>query len=141
MSNCTRTSLSVLAMASLLASCASAAQLGDDAIRVSSFGRVQATPFTDVIKQEECRETLLRAVGFTHQSLAITEGVQIKQAYHCEAERIVARVNLKNLTGAPMQCVARTEDAEFAARVGPYGLASFEYSFVHGANHTCFELG
>lgn len=141
MTNRPQTSLSVLVMAGFLASCTSAAQLGDDAIRVSSFGRVQATPFMDVIKQEECRETLLRAVGFTHQSLGVTEGVQIKQVYHCEAERIVARVNLKNLTGAPMQCVAQTEDAEFAAQVGPYGLAAFEYSFARGAHYSCFELG
>jgi len=137
----TTSSFSLLTLAGILAGCSSAAQFGDDAIRVSSFGRVQATPFMDVVNEEACRENLLRAVGFTHQTMAVTDGVQVSQTYQCHAERIVAQVNLKNLTGVPMQCVAQTEESEFGANVGPYGFASFEYSFVRGTNHSCFELG
>ena len=136
-----QTSLAVLLLVGPLASCTSAARLTDEALRTGSFGRIQATPFMDVIHEQNCRETLLRTVGFTKQTLAVTEGVQVSQVYHCRAERIVAKVNLKNLTGAEMQCVARTEDSETGARIGPYGVANFEYSFARGASHSCFNIG
>ena len=129
-----------VSMTMALASCSTAAQLTDDAIQRASFGRIDATPFTDIIEVEKCRDRLARAVGFTHQSTAVMNGVHVTQVYHCKAERVVSRVNLKNLNGHPMQCVAQTEDQQVGAQMGPYGVAHFEYSYAEHASQTCFSI-
>lgn len=137
----TMNGLIAIALAGAMGGCATAAKLGDDAIREGSFGRIQATPFMDVVNERSCKTALDHAMGFSKQSLAVVNGVQVKQAYHCEAERVVARVSLKNLTATPMQCVADTDLAQSGVRVGPYGVAQYEYAYVQVASHTCFGLG
>lgn len=117
--------------------CTNAAQFGDGAIRKASFGRVQATPFMDFVNTEQCRESLTQAVGFTHQTQTVTEGVQIVQSFECDADRMIAHVTLKNLNAYTMQCIARTEEGEFAAVVEPFGFARFDYTFRHSSSHAC----
>ncbi|MEL6859725.1 MAG: hypothetical protein AAFO74_15155 [Pseudomonadota bacterium] len=123
----------------ILSGCNSAAQLSEHALQRASFGRINATPFTDLLEGEKCRDRLEHAVGFTQQSIAVKNGVQVTQDYHCKAERIVSRVNLKNLNGHAMHCMAQTEDNEVGVTVGPYGMAHFEYSFAERASQMCFE--
>ncbi|MEM9178715.1 MAG: hypothetical protein AAGA89_03350 [Pseudomonadota bacterium] len=132
--------LSSLAIAGLTA-CAGAAQFGDDALRTTSLGRIQATPFMDFVHTEQCRDTLTQAIGFTHQTQTVTNGVQIVQSFQCDAENIVARVSLKNLNAYAMQCVTRTEDGEHASVVEPFGFARFEYAFQQSSSHACASLG
>lgn len=124
-------------MLSMAMGCTNAAQFGDGAIRKASFGRVQATPFMDFVNTEQCRESLTQAVGFTHQTQTVTEGVQIVQSFECDADRMIAHVTLKNLNAYTMQCIARTEEGEFAAVVEPFGFASFDYTFRHSSSHAC----
>ncbi|MEM7330006.1 MAG: hypothetical protein AAF437_14790 [Pseudomonadota bacterium] len=124
-----------------LAACTSAAKFGDTAIRTGSLGRVQATPFMDFVNTEQCRDTLTQAIGFTHQTQTVTNGVQIVQSFQCDADHIVARVSLKNLNAYTMQCVTRTEDGEHASVVEPFGFARFEYAFQQSSSHACAITG
>ncbi|MEM6555936.1 MAG: hypothetical protein AAF642_08685 [Pseudomonadota bacterium] len=132
--------LSGLAIMGLTA-CVGAAQFGDDALRTTSLGRIQATPFMDFVDTEQCRETLTQAIGFTHQTQTVTNGVQIVQSFQCSADNIVARVSLKNLNPYTMQCVTRTEDGEHASVVEPFGFARFEYGFQQSSSHACATIG
>ncbi|MEL7031222.1 MAG: hypothetical protein AAGL97_10620 [Pseudomonadota bacterium] len=132
--------LSVLAFVGA-AACAGAAKFGDDALRTTSLGRVQATPFMDFVHTEQCRETLTQAIGFTHETRTVTNGVQIVQSFQCNADNIVARVSLKNLNPHAMQCVTRTEDGEHASVVEPFGFARLEYAFQQSSSHACATVG
>lgn len=134
------TLLSVCAIA-VLPGCIGAAKFGDDALRTTSLGRVQATPFMDFVHTEQCRETLTRAIGFTHETRTVTNGVQIVQSFQCNADNIVARVSLKNLNPYTMQCVTRTEDGEHASVVEPFGFARLEYAFRQSSSHACATVG
>lgn len=125
----------------VLTACVGAAQFGDQAIRTTSLGRVQATPFMDFVHTEQCRDTLTQAIGFTHQTQTVTEGVQIVQSFQCDADSIIARVSLKNLNPYTMQCVTRTESGEHASVVEPFGFARFEYAFQHSSSHACATIG
>jgi hypothetical protein len=130
-----------LATLSLLCGCTNAAKLGDGTLRKASFGRVQATPFMDFVNTEACRDSLTQAIGFTHKTQTVTRGVQIVQVFECEADRVIAHVTLKNLNAYTMQCIARTEEGEFAAIVEPYGFARFDYAFRQSSSHACAEIG
>ena len=132
--------LTVSALTALTA-CVGAAQFGDKALRTTSLGRIEATPFMDFVHTEQCRETLTQAIGFTHQTQTVTNGVQIVQSFQCSADDIIARVSLKNLNPYTMQCVTRTEDGERAAVVEPFGFARFEYAFQQSSSHACVMLG
>lgn len=123
--------------AGFLASCASAAQFGDTAIRTSSLGRIQSTPFMDNVQAKQCQDTLTRTIGFTHRTQNVTNGVHITQDYRCDADRVIAHVSLKNLNPYAMQCVARTEDAEHGSLIEPFGFARFEYAFHFSTSHSC----
>ena len=133
----TRSSLIVLISLGFLGSCASAAHFGDSAIRTTTLGRIQATPFMDFIDTETCRETLTQTIGFTHQTQSVTNGVHVTQAFQCDADHVLASVSLKNLNPYPMHCVARTEGAEHGSVVEPYGFARFEYAFRNSTSHSC----
>lgn len=136
-----RTSLSSIIGLAGLTACVGAAQFGDDTLRTTSLGRIQATPFMDFVHTEQCRETLTQAIGFTHQTQTVANGVQIVQSFQCNAADIVARVSLKNLNPYTMQCVTRTEDGEHASVVEPFGFARFEYAFQQSSSHACATIG
>ena len=137
----TRTFFLGLAALSVLGGCTNAAKLGDSTLRKASFGRVQATPFMDFVNTETCRDSLTQAIGFTHQTQTVTHGVQIVQAFECEADLVIAHVTLKNLNAYTMQCIARTEEGEFAAVVEPYGFARLDYAFRQSSSHACAVVG
>ena len=136
-----RPSLTIFVSIGLLSSCASAAQFGDGAIRTSTLGRVQATPFMDLVDTQACRDALTQSIGFTHKTQSVTNGVHITQAYRCDADRVLASVSLKNLNPHPMKCVARTEEFEHGSVVEPYGFARFEYAFRTATSHNCVTIG
>lgn len=125
----------------LISACAGSAQFGDDAIRKASLGRIQVTPFMDHVNTEQCRAALTQAIGFTHKTHAVTNGVQIVQSFQCDSDQIIAQVSLKNLNSYTMQCVTRTEDGEHASVVEPFGFARFNYAFHHSSSHACATLG
>lgn len=125
---------------SLLAGCATSARIGDDVLRKSSFGRVQATPFSDMIAADECRDSLTRTLGFKHQTLSVSNGVQVTQDYRCEAETVIATVSLRNRNRHPVVCIAQTDKGEHSAYVGASGVAHFEYAYRHSASHKCFQV-
>ena len=135
------TTLTMLASLIFASSCASAAQFGDDAIRKTSFGRIQATPFMDYVNTEDCRNSLTQAIGFTHQTQTVINGVQVVQSFECRSDEVIARVTLKNLNAFSMQCVTRTEDGEHASVVEPFGFARLEYAFQHSSSHACASIG
>ena len=130
-----------LAVTGLVSGCISAAQFGDDSLRKGSFGRIQATPFMDFVNTEQCRDSLTQAIGFTHQTRSVTNGVQIVQAFECQADHIRANVTLKNLNAYSMQCITRTEDGEYASIVEPLGFARFDYAFQQSSSHACASIG
>ena len=136
-----RASLITFLSIGVLASCTSAAQFGDGAIRTSTLGRIQATPFMDVVDTEACRKALTQTIGFPHKTQSVTNGVHVTQAYRCDADRVLASVSLKNLNPYPMKCVARTEDAQHGSVVEPYGFARFEYAFRTATSHNCVTIG
>ena len=135
------TKLTIAASIFVTSSCTGAARFGDDAIRKTSFGRIQATPFMDFVNTEECRSALTQAIGFTHQTQTVTNGVQVVQSFECDADEVIARVTLKNLNAYSMQCVTRTEDGEHASVVEPFGFARLEYAFHHSSSHACASIG
>lgn len=136
-----RASLITLFSIGLFSGCTSAAQFGDGAIRTSTLGRIQATPFMDVVDTEACRKSLTQSIGFTHKTQSVSNGVHVTQAYRCDADRVLASVSLKNMNAYPMQCVARTEDAEHGSVVEPYGFARFDYAFRTATSHSCVTIG
>jgi len=135
------TTLIALISIGFLSSCASAAQLGDSAIRASTLGQVQATPFMDLVDTEACRESLTRTIGFTHRTQSVSNGVHVTQAFQCDGDRVLASVSLKNLNPYPVQCVARTEDSEHGSVVEPYGFARFDYAFRDASSYSCAMIG
>jgi len=122
--------LKLCAGLSLLSACATAASTGDDAIRIASFGRIQATPFTDTLETRDCREALDATYGFSRESRGMKNGVFIVQTYDCEADRVVARVSLKNYSERPMSCFAETDTGRHDVTMAPGSLGFFEYSFA-----------
>ena len=123
-----------------LAGCETTASLGDEALRRASFDRFQGAPLTDQLDAKACRASRDQTFGFPRSSLEVKNGVQVSQAYDCDGKSVIAKVSLKNLNGYPMYCAAFTESAEAGARVGPYGVAVFEYSFLESQNYDCFEV-
>lgn len=120
-----------------LTGCETASEMGDDALRTLSNGRIQATPFMDARDKKECREALVQALGFPKESRAMKNGVMVVQTFDCEAERIVAKVSLTNHNQAPMFCFAETEDALAGVRVAPQAVSYFEYSYTQSAYQDC----
>jgi len=57
-------------------------------------------------------------------------GVFIVQTYDCEADRVVARVSLKNYSERPMSCFAETDTGRHDVTMAPGSLGFFEYSFA-----------
>ena len=121
----------------LLASCETAAVIGDDALRTVSRGQIQATPFMDARDKKECRAALVQALGFPMESRAMKNGVMVVQTFDCEAERVVAKVSLTNHNPTPMFCFAETEVALEGVRVAPRGVSYFEYSYAQSAYQDC----
>lgn len=115
---------------SLLSACATAASTGDGAIRIASFGRIQATPFTDTLDTRDCREALDATYGFARESRDMKNGVFIVQTYDCAADRVVARVSLNNYTEHPMSCFAATDTGRQGVTMAPGSPGFFEYSFA-----------
>ena len=126
------------ALGIVLAGCETAAGMSEEAVRLASFNRIQATPFTDRYEAKDCRESLDQMFGFPRTSLDVKHGVQISQAYSCEGESVIAQVTLKNLNDQPMYCAAFTESSETGAWVGPHGVALFEYAFTKTRSYDCF---
>ena len=123
--------LSLGAGLSFFSACTTAASAGDGAIRMASFGRVQATPFTDTLDTRDCREALDATYGFSRESRGMKSGVFVVQTYDCEADRVVARVSLNNYTEHAMSCFAETDTGRHGATMAPGAPGFFEYSFAH----------
>lgn len=123
----------------ILSGCAAAAGLSEDAVRVASFNRIQATPFTDRMDAKACQAALDEVFGFPRTSLDVKHGVRISQAYACEGSKVTAKVRLKNLNDFPMYCSAMTEASEAGTWVGPHGVAFFEYAFTETRDYDCFR--
>lgn len=130
-------SLPVFAGTLFLTGCETAGGLGDDAIRLATYGRVQATPFADVQETKACRESLSQSLGFPRESRAMKNGVLVVQSYDCKADRIIATVSLTNRSSEPMFCFAETEDTVAGVHVAPGGISRFEYSYTESAYQNC----
>lgn len=120
-----------------MTACATAASVGDGAIRVASIGRVQATPFSDILEAKDCRAALTATYGYARESRAMKNGVFVVQTYDCAADGITARVSLNNYTSDPMFCFASTENAMPGIWVAPQSVGFFEYSFAETAYQDC----
>lgn len=125
----------------ILTGCETAAGMTEDAVRFGSFNRIQATPFTDRFDAKDCNASLDQMFGFPRSSLDVKHGVQVSQAYSCDGSTVIAKVSLKNLNDHAMYCGAITESSEAGTRVGPRGVAFFEYAFSESRNYDCFEEG
>lgn len=125
------------AMMMTLSACETAAEFGDDALRVGSRGHIQATPFMDAIHAKSCRDSLTETLGFPKQSRAMKNGVMVVQNFDCEAERVIAKVSLTNRSDAPMYCFAETETNISGVYLPPMGVGFFEYSFTDSAWQDC----
>lgn len=123
----------------LLSGCAATAGISEDAIRLASLNRIQATPFTDRLDAKNCQAALDQAFGFPRSSLDVKRGVRVSQVYSCEGSNVIAKVSLKNLNDHPMYCGAVTESSEAGTWVGPQGVAFFEYAFAETRNYDCFQ--
>ena len=132
-----RTGICTLLIAIALPACETAAGLGDDAIRMATYGRIQATPFTDAQNKKTCQAALVQALGFPKESRAMRNGVMVVQSYDCKAERVVAKVSLTNHTSEPMFCFAETEGEVAGVLVAPRGVSYFEYSYSNSAYQDC----
>ena len=130
-------SASMAAMFVGLSGCESVAEFGDDAIRVGSYGHIQATPFMDAIHAKSCRDSLTQSLGFPKESRAMKNGVMVVQNFECKAERVVAKVSLTNRSEAPMYCFAETENSVSGVYLPPLGVGFFEYSFTDSAWQDC----
>lgn len=120
-----------------LSACSTAASVGDETLRRASLGRIQASPFTDIVETQNCRDTLDAAYGFTRESRAMKNGVFVVQTYDCQANRIVASVSLNNYTADPVYCFAETEDGIDGVSVAPKAIGYFEYSYTVQAYQAC----
>ena len=129
----------VFAFGIILSGCTTAADMSENAIRLASFNRIQATPFTDRVEAKDCQASLDEVFGFPRTSLDVKRGVRVSQAYSCEGRNVVSRVSLKNLNDHPMYCGALTESSEAGTWVGPQGVAFFEYAFAETRTYDCFE--
>lgn len=125
------------AMLMTLSACETAAEFGDDALRVGSRGHIQATPFMDAINAKSCRENLTQSLGFPRESRAMKNGVMVVQNFDCEAERVIAKVSLTNRSNDPMYCFAETETSISGTYLPPMGVGFFEYSFTDSAWQDC----
>ena len=123
----------------LLSGCATAAGLSEDAVRLASFNRIHATPFTDHLNAKGCQAALDQVFGFPRSSLDVKHGVRVAQAYSCDGSTVIAKVRLMNLNDYPMYCGAITESSEAGTWVGPHGVAFFEYAFTENRNYDCFR--
>lgn len=123
----------------ILSGCATAAGLSEDVVRIASFNRIQATPFTDRIDAKDCQAALDQVFGFPRTSLDVKRGVRVSQAYSCDGSTVIAKVRLNNLNDYPMYCGAMTESEETGTWVGPQGVAFFEYAFTESRNYDCFR--
>ena len=121
----------------LLSGCSTAANIGDDALRVASVGRVQATPFADILHGNDCRAGLDTAYGFPRESRGMKNGVFVVQSFSCRGDRINAKVSLTNHSGEPMYCFAQTETAQPGVWVAPQSAGFFEYTYADRAYHDC----
>ena len=122
---------------SAVVACASSASLGDQAINYASFGRIQSTPFTDIIDGRTCRDALKRSLGFTTQTRTMRNGVYFLQDFRCRGDEVHVRASLQNTTADPMLCYAQTESAAQGTWIGPNGMAFFEYAFTSSADYNC----
>ena len=125
----------------LLSACATAASAGDEAIRKASFGRVQATPFTDTLATRDCREVLTSTYGFPRESRGMKNGVFVVQTFDCEANSIVARVSLNNYTKQAMSCFADTESGRQGTTLAAGAAGAFEYSYANQVYLDCEQAG
>lgn len=130
-----------LASLGLVASCATAAGLGDDALHMATLGRVQATPFSDPLAAKACRQGLETSLGFPRESRAMKQGVLVVQSFDCKADQIVAKVSLTNRTGDPKYCFAETESSQSGVYLPPMGVGFFEYTFSDSARQDCDLVG
>lgn len=120
-----------------LSGCATAATAGDGALRMASFGSIQATPFTDTIDTQDCRAALDATYGFVRESRAMKNGVFVVQAFDCKAARVVASVSLKNYSEDPMYCFVETENGVQGVSLAPEAAGYFEYSYAAQARQDC----
>ncbi|NQY39540.1 MAG: hypothetical protein HRT80_05505 [Henriciella sp.] len=127
------------ALGMALSGCSTAADVSENAIRLASFNRIQATPFTDRIDAKDCQASLDEVFGFPRTSLDVKRGVRVSQAYSCDGRNVVSKVRLRNLNNHPMYCGALTESSEAGTWVGPQGVAFFEYAFAESRTYDCFE--
>ena len=125
----------------LLGACATAASAGDEAIRKASFGRVQATPFSDTLATKDCREELTSTYGFPRESRSMKNGVFVVQTFDCNANKIIVRVSLNNFTKQAMSCFAETETGRRDTTVAPGAAGSFEYSYADQVYLNCEQAG
>lgn len=125
----------------LLAGCHHAAHATDEALHTVSFGRISATPFADQMDAEACRKALTRAIGFTHTTHKMSNGVQVVEAFRCDADQVIVEVGLKNRNAYPMQCTAALGLDGSGAWVGAHSVAAYEYAFEPGMSQTCFAAG
>jgi len=124
-----------------LGACSTAASAGDDALRLASLGRIQATPFTDRVDAQDCRTALVATYGFVRESRAMKNDVFVVQSFDCKAARVVASVSLKNYSSNPMHCFAETEDGVYGVTVAPNAAGYFEYSYAAQAYQNCQGAG
>ncbi|MEO0606835.1 MAG: hypothetical protein AAFY82_01290 [Pseudomonadota bacterium] len=120
-----------------LTGCQSAAEFGDDAIRVGSYGHIQATPFMDAVQAKSCRDSLTQTLGFPRESRGMKNGVMVVQNFECKAEQVVAKVSLTNRSETAMYCFAETETDTSGVYLPPLGVGFFEYAFKHSAWQDC----
>ncbi len=132
-----RTSASHLLGAFMLSACATAASIGDDAVQIASVGRVDATPFSDILKTKNCRAALDSTFGFARESRGMKNGVFVVQAFDCKADRIVANVSLNNYAPQAMFCFAQTESGRIGSWIAPESVGFFEYSYANHAYLDC----
>ena len=125
----------------LLGACATAASAGDEAIRKASFGRVQATPFSDTLATKDCREALTSTYGFPRESRSMKNGVFVVQTFDCKANTIVARVSLNNYSKQAMACFAQTEGGRRGTIIAAGAAGSFEYSYADQVYLDCEQAG
>lgn len=133
--------VAALASLSLVASCATAASLGDDALHVATLGRVQATPFSDPLVAKACRQGLETSLGFPRESRAMKQGVLVVQSFDCKADQIIAKVSLTNRTSEAKYCFAETESSQSGVYLPPMGVGFFEYAFSDSAWQDCDLVG
>lgn len=125
----------------LVSACATAAKVSDTALQKASWNRIQATPFSDMVSEAECRERLPQIFGIHTETLEVQAGVQVTQRYECKGPNIVATVNLKNLNTHSVYCAAIADNIETGAWVGPQGRAVYAYKFQFDSNHQCGAFG